>query len=575
LSPKESGFFEKRPDPARNFFRRPGAVKDANAEFFAGGEFEIPAPHRFEKLFRLTFNPVRILVPVPQSGERCGTVEVEEERHVGNTITDGESIDAGSRFRRNLPGHSLINGRRIKKSVGNHGAPRRQCRKDHFPDKLGAAGCEKQELGLRGEGGALGRVLEKMPDHLAGGRSPGLTHQQRIHSAGMQCFRKNPDLGGFSTAFRAFECQKKSFAGRACFHLANIHTGLQLMPMESRKICFVATEPEEEEFFTGKFGTFDISFQRSLCDVPEDVEVVSIFINDRVDARFLESHPTLRLIATRSVGCDHIDLEACTERKVSVTHVSGYGENTVAEHTFALMLALSRRIRESTEAALAGKFTHERFRGMDLRGSTLGVVGAGRVGLHVIRIAGAFGMNVLAYDAHPNPLHTELLDFKYTSFDHLIRESHVITLHIPLNEETHHIFNRETLSRCREGVLIVNTARGRLVDSEALIEALDSGQVGGAGLDVIEEEGVFQGGATALLGAQIADRVRGSGVEKDRIALSAGRMKEISRYIASNALLRRPQVVFTPHNAYNSTESREFISNTTSENILNYFEQNS
>lgn len=346
------------------------------------------------------------------------------------------------------------------------------------------------------------------------------------------------------------------------------------MPMESRKICFVATEPEEEEFFAGKFESFDVSFQRALCDVPDDVEVVSIFINDRIDDRFLDNHPSLRLIATRSMGCDHIDLAACTKRKVSVTHVSGYGENTVAEHTFALMLALSRRIRESTEAALAGKFTHERFRGMDLRGSTLGVVGAGRVGLHVIRIAGAFGMNVLAYDAHPNPLHTELLDFKYTSFDHLIRESHVITLHIPLNEETHHIFNRETLSRCREGVLIVNTARGRLIDSEALIEALDCGQVGGAGLDVIEEEGVFHGGATALLGAQIADRVRGSGGEKDRIALSAGRMKEISRYIASNALLRRPQVVFTPHNAYNSTESREFISNTTSENILNYFEQN-
>ena len=344
--------------------------------------------------------------------------------------------------------------------------------------------------------------------------------------------------------------------------------------MKSRKICFVGTEPEEEEYFSEKFGDFDVTFERGLRDVPEDVEVASIFINDRITGKFLAAHPALRLIATRSMGCDHIDLEACAERRVTITHVSGYGENTVAEHTFALMLALSRRIRESTEAALAGKFTHEKFRGMDLRGSTLGVVGAGRVGLHVIRIAGAFGMKVLAYDAHPNPLHTELLDFKYTSFDHLIRESHVITLHIPLNQETHHIFNKETLARCRPGVLIVNTARGRLIDSEALIEALDNGQVGGAGLDVIEEEGVFHGGATALLGAQIADRVRGSGMDNDRISLPAGRMKEISRYIASNALLRRAKVVFTPHNAYNSDESREFISNTTSENILNYFAQN-
>ena len=343
--------------------------------------------------------------------------------------------------------------------------------------------------------------------------------------------------------------------------------------MESRKICFVATEPEEEEFFSEKFEDFDVSFQSGVRDVPADVEVVSIFLNDRIDEDFLGSHPALRMIATRSMGCDHIDLEACAKRQIVITHVSGYGENTVAEHTFALMLALSRRIRESTEAALAGKFTHEKFRGMDLRGSTLGVVGAGRVGLHVIRIAGAFGMKVLAYDAHPNPLHTELLDFKYTSFDHLIRESHVITLHIPLNQETHHILNRETLSRCLPGVLIVNTARGRLIDSEALIEALDSGQVGGAGLDVIEEEGVFHGGATALLGAQIADRVRGSGMDNDRISLPVGRMKEISRYIASNALLRRAKVVFTPHNAYNSAESREFISKTTSENIFQYFAQ--
>lgn len=344
--------------------------------------------------------------------------------------------------------------------------------------------------------------------------------------------------------------------------------------MQSRKICFVATESEEGEYFAENFEDHDVSFCTNLEDVPEDIEVLSIFINDRLGEAFLANHPSLRFIATRSMGCDHIDLAACAKRHITITHVSGYGENTVAEHTFALMLALSRRLRESTEAALAGKFTHERFRGMDLRGSTLGVVGAGRIGLHVIRIGAAFGMKVLAYDAIPNPLHTELLDFKYTSFEHLIRESQVITLHIPLNQETHHILNRETLSRCRPGVLIINTARGRLIDSDALLEALDSGQVGGAGLDVIEEESVFHGGATALLGAQIADRVRGARADNDRIALPAERMKEISRYISSNSLLRRPQVVFTPHNAYNSAESRSFISKVTMENILEYFAQN-
>ena len=573
-SAQESGFGQRLQDLLRDVAGRPRAIEDADAVIFAGGEFEIPAADGFEKTLGFALDPVGLLVPAPHAREGGGAVEVEQECHVREADADGERVDPGCHFRRDHPRDPLIDGRRIEKPVGDHGAARIERGADHFPDELGPASREKEQLGFGGQRRAVGRMLEEMPDGLAGRRPSGLAHQQRLPPAQPQGFRKEPDLGGLPASLRAFECQENSFAGRACFHRANVHTGPGITPMKSRKICFVGTEPEEEEYFSEKFAAFDVSFERGLRDVPEDVEVVSIFLNDRITEKFLDNHPSLRMIATRSMGCDHIDLEACAKRRIVITHVSGYGENTVAEHTFALMLALSRRIRESTEAALAGTFTHEKFRGMDLRGSTLGVVGAGRVGLHVIRIAAAFGMKVLAYDAHPNPLHTELLDFKYTSFDRLIRESHVITLHIPLNQETHHIFNKETLSRCRPGVLIVNTARGRLIDSEALIEALDNGQVGGAGLDVIEEEGVFHGGATALLGAQIADRVRGSGMDNDRISLPAGRMKEISRYIASNALLRRAKVVFTPHNAYNSDESREFISNTTSENILSYFAKN-
>ena len=338
--------------------------------------------------------------------------------------------------------------------------------------------------------------------------------------------------------------------------------------MKSRKICFVSTEPEETAFFAGRFERYNLEFCASVADVPADVEILSIFINDRIDCAFLAAHPSLRLITTRSTGCDHVDTVACQAAGIEVANVAGYGENTVAEHTFALMLSLSRRLRESTEAAFAGKVSHEKIRGIDLRGRTLGVVGAGRVGIHVIRIASAFGMNVLAYDAKPNPLFTELLDFRYTSFDDILRNCDLITLHVPLNAETFHMLNRQTLALCRRGVLLINTARGALIESEALLEAIDSGQVGGAGLDVLEEEKVFRGGATAQLGAQIADRVRGSGGE--RIALPAARMKEISRFLSSNALLRRPQVVFTPHNAYNSDEAREFISRITAENIAKF-----
>ncbi len=335
--------------------------------------------------------------------------------------------------------------------------------------------------------------------------------------------------------------------------------------MQRRKICFVSTEPEEAAFFAERFDRHSPAFCPAIADVPQDAEILSIFINDRIDARFLDGHPRLKLITTRSTGTDHVDAAACEARKIRVANVSGYGENTVAEHTFALMLGISRRLRESTEASVSGRVSHEKLRGIDLRGRTLGVVGAGRVGLHVIRMSAAFGLNVLAYDANPNPLYTELLDFRYTSFEDLLRKSDIITLHVPLNEETYHMINHETLAKCRQGVLIVNTARGRLIESEALLEAINSGQVAGAGLDVLEEEKVFRGGATSHLGAQIADRVRESGGE--RIALPAARMKEISRFLASNALLRKPQVVFTPHNAYNSEESREYISRTTAENI--------
>ncbi|MDX2080232.1 MAG: NAD(P)-dependent oxidoreductase [Terrimicrobiaceae bacterium] len=338
------------------------------------------------------------------------------------------------------------------------------------------------------------------------------------------------------------------------------------MSSPARKICFVAAESEEEAFYTDRFDGHELVFCERLADVPPDTEVLSVFIGERLTGEFLQARPGIRLIATRSTGCDHIDLAACREGGVLVTHVAGYGENTVAEHTFALMLALSRRLRESTEAALSGNYTHEDLRGGDLRGRTLGVVGAGRVGLHVIRIALAFGMDVVAFDAHPQRLYTEILDFRYTSFDELLRRSDIITLHVPINESTFHLLNRETLGRCRPGVRIINTARGGLIDSRALLEALDSGQVAGAGLDVLEEESVFRGGA-AQLGQQIADRVRSGKAEGDRIALPEGRRHEIARFLSSNALLRRPEVVFTPHNAYNSDEARAFINRLTAENI--------
>src|SRR5258705_12631219 len=168
--------------------------------------------------------------------------------------------------------------------------------------------------------------------------------------------------------------------------------------VQSRKICFVEIEEEAEVFFEEAFDGHEVSFVRRLDAVPEDTEVLSVFISERVDDPFLDAHPLIRLVATRSTGCDHVDLDACASRGVTVTNVGNYGENTVAEHTFALILALSRRLRDSEQAVRTGRFTRDRLRGFDLRGRTLGVVWAGRVGLHVIRIGIGFGMQGSAYE---------------------------------------------------------------------------------------------------------------------------------------------------------------------------------
>jgi len=309
-----------------------------------------------------------------------------------------------------------------------------------------------------------------------------------------------------------------------------------------------------------------------LEDVPDDVEVLCVFIGEPVTEEFLVAHPALKLIATRSTGCDHIDLKACHARGVAVTNVGNYGENTVAEHTFALMLALSRRLRDSEEAVRTGHFSREGLRGFDLRGKTLGVVGAGRVGLHVIRIGAGFGMKVIAYDAEPHPFYSELLDFRYVPLDVLMREADVITLHVPLNDSTRHMINRESLAQCRDGLLLINTARGGLVDTQAAIEALDSGKLAGMGLDVLEDERVFQGGATSLLGEKIARRVHNASAGQVTRDFSSDRVAEFSKLVAHSQLIQRPEVVLTPHVAFNSDEAVESLSRITLENILNHLE---
>ncbi|HEY3396770.1 MAG TPA: NAD(P)-dependent oxidoreductase [Armatimonadota bacterium] len=281
------------------------------------------------------------------------------------------------------------------------------------------------------------------------------------------------------------------------------------------------------------------------------VECISVFIGSDLTAAQLARFPDLKLVATRSTGYDHIDLNACRARGIGVCNVPRYGETTVAEHTFGLMLALSRKIFKAYERTRQGNFALKGLLGFDLHGKTLGVVGAGAIGLHVLRIGRALGMNCLAFDARPVPILAEVLDFTYTDLDTLLASSDVVSLHVPLLPTTRHLINADSLSRMRPGALLINTARGELVDTAALLAALDSGRLAGAGLDVFEGEEFL--------------------TEEDLLLRTEATREQLQTVITSQALLRRENVVLTPHLAFYSEEALGRILEITVANIHAYF----
>jgi D-lactate dehydrogenase len=334
------------------------------------------------------------------------------------------------------------------------------------------------------------------------------------------------------------------------------------------KVYFVSAEPEEQEFFAERLAPWEPRFVRTLEDVPEDAEVLSVFLYDAVTEEFLAKHPGLRFIATRTSGTDHIDCAACARRGIEVASVQGHDGNSVAEHTFALLLAVARRLRDSSEVRRQGGFSHAELRGFELRGKTLGLVGVGRVGARVAELATAFGMRVLAFDPSPNASSARRLGFKYVDFDTLLAESEILSLHASLTPATRHLLDAAALAKCREGVVIINTARGPLIETTALVEAIKSGQVGGVGLDVLEDERVLRTEAKSILSSEIAERVHRTG--RDATGANAERKQQIAQVFFNNALLARPEVVFTPHIAFNTNEAFEALAVTTAKNLEDF-----
>jgi len=322
-------------------------------------------------------------------------------------------------------------------------------------------------------------------------------------------------------------------------------------------IIYFYNEEWEKEYVGGKLASENITFLRgSVQDYPDfrsdDAEALAVFVNSRVGKEELDRFRALTFIAARSTGYDNIDLAEAEARGIKVSNVPTYGENTVAELAFALLLMVSRKMYDSyKQIEQDGNFSKSDLTGFDLKGKTIGVVGTGHIGVHSIKIAKGFEMNVIAYDPFAKPELAAELGFEYSSFDDLLARSDIITIHVPYLPATHHMINMGNVGRIKKGCVLVNTARGPIVETDALVHGLKDGTFLGAGLDVLEEEN-YMGDETALLFQEHPN---------------ADSLKTV---LANHYLIDHPRVIITPHNAFNTREAITRILDTSIDNLLAY-----
>jgi len=294
----------------------------------------------------------------------------------------------------------------------------------------------------------------------------------------------------------------------------------------------------------------ELAFHAGPAEALPDAVIISPFVTSRITAELIEAMPNLKLIACRSTGYDNVDLKAAAKHGVSVCNVPSYGENTVAEYAFGLILTLTRKIPQAIDQLKAGNTSHEALQGTDLMGKTLGILGAGRIGCQMAKIAGGFGMKIVAYDTFTDSKRAEQYGFTYLPLDDVLATADVLSVHVPNIPETKHLLNARTLATVKPSAVIVNTARGEVIDARALIDALSGGRLAGAALDV------FEGEKLASIDAEL-DQLRAK--EVDHLVLQHS--LEIS------VLQKLPNVILTNHNAFNTAEAVGRINQTTVENI--------
>ncbi len=320
------------------------------------------------------------------------------------------------------------------------------------------------------------------------------------------------------------------------------------------KLAYVTPYLGEEQIVRDLLPEHQIVFIESALSeyIPTeilDVEILSIFVDSKITAEMLDTMPNLKVIALRSTGFEHVAVAHAQEKGIIVSYVPHYGSQTVAEHTFALMLELSRKAYPMYELLRSNGnldvVTHE---GFDLSGKTIAVIGTGAIGKRVCEIAHGFRMKIKAFDLYPNAEFAATLGVEYGTFAEVLSTADIVTLHTPSTPENYHLLNTETLALTKPGAYIINTARGTLIDTVALIHALKSGHLAGAGLDVYEGEEYL----------------------KDEMKLIDGKNIDMAvwrAFAAEHELLDMPNVIITPHMAFNTKEAKREITETTITNI--------
>lgn len=318
-----------------------------------------------------------------------------------------------------------------------------------------------------------------------------------------------------------------------------------------KSILFYDTKEYEKPWFEKhNAGRYVFDYIESKLDVKtamlaEGYSAVCIFVNDTADAAVVRAlkGAGVKLILLRCSGFNNVDMAEAEKQGITVKRVPAYSPYSVAEHAAAMLLTLNRKIHKAYIRTRDFNFSLNHLMGFDLHGKTVGVIGTGRIGKAFIDICRGFGMNVLCYDLYPDP-DSGLV---YVTLDGLLEKSDIISLHCPLDKSTYHILDGEAFQHIKKGCILINTSRGALIDSEALLTALQTGKLGGACLDVYEEEaGLFY---------------------EDN---SARGVKDLTLSL----LVSRPNVIVTSHQAYLTKEALEDIARTTLENIDSFFAQN-